>query len=73
MTSTVACLLFLIAHDPDAIIVGVDPFLNSRADQLVALAARFAIPAIHPFREFAISGGLTSYGTNASSGYRRGR
>jgi putative ABC transport system substrate-binding protein len=73
MTSTVACLLFLIAHDPDAVIVGVDPFLNSRADQLVALAARFAIPAIHTFRELAIAGGLTSYGTNASSGYRRGR
>jgi putative ABC transport system substrate-binding protein len=66
MTPTVACLLFLIAHDPDAIIVSVDPFLNGRADQLVALAARFAIPAIHPFREFAIVGGLTSFGANAS-------
>jgi putative ABC transport system substrate-binding protein len=46
--------------------LSVDPFLNGRADQLVALAARFAIPAIHPFREFAIVGGLTSFGANAS-------
>jgi ABC-type uncharacterized transport system substrate-binding protein len=62
MTSTVACLLFLIAHDPDAIIVGVDPFLNSRADQLVALAARFAIPAIHPFRSLRSSAALRVMG-----------
>jgi putative ABC transport system substrate-binding protein len=54
----------------DAIIIGADPFLNSRADQLVALAARFAIPAIYPLREFAVAGGLASYGTNASLGYR---
>ena len=53
-----------------AIIVGADPFFNGRRDQLVALAARFAIPAIYPFREFAVAGGLTSYGTNVNSGYR---
>ena len=53
-----------------AIIVGTDPFFNGRRNKLVALASRFAIPAIYPFREFAVAGGLASYGTNVNSGYR---
>jgi putative ABC transport system substrate-binding protein len=53
-----------------AIIVGADPFFNARRNQLVALANRFAIPAIYPLREFAAAGGLASYGTNVYSGYR---
>jgi putative ABC transport system substrate-binding protein len=54
----------------DAIIIGADPFLNGRADQLAALANRFAIPTMCPLREFAVAGGLASYGTNVSHGYR---
>ena len=39
-----------------------DPFLFARREQLVALAARYAVPTIYPTRDFTESGGLMSYG-----------
>ena len=54
-----------------AMLVGGDPFLNSQRDKIVALAARHAIPAIYEWREHALAGGLMSYGTNLSDGYRQ--
>ena len=54
-----------------ALIVGADPFLFSRSDKLIALAARYAVPAIYEVREFAVAGGLMSYGTNVSDAYRQ--
>jgi putative tryptophan/tyrosine transport system substrate-binding protein len=47
------------------------PFFNSRRNQIVALAARFAIPAIYEWRESALAGGLVSYGTSLSDGHRQ--
>ena len=54
-----------------AMLVGSDPFFNSQRDKIVALAARYSIPAIYEWREFALAGGLMSYGTNISDGYRQ--
>jgi putative ABC transport system substrate-binding protein len=54
-----------------ALIVSPDPFFSSRRDQLVALAAQHAVPAIYEFREFAVAGGLVSYGTNIAATYRQ--
>jgi putative ABC transport system substrate-binding protein len=55
----------------DALIVGADPFFGGRVDQLVALAARDAVPAIYEWREFAEAGGLISYGTSLPGMWRQ--
>ena len=55
----------------DALLVGSDPFLSSRRQQIVALAARDAIPDVYLNREFVEEGGLMSYGNDASDNYRR--
>jgi putative ABC transport system substrate-binding protein len=54
-----------------ALMVGADPFFNSRRDQLIALAARYALPAIYEWREFATAGGLMSYGTRLSDAFHQ--
>jgi putative ABC transport system substrate-binding protein len=46
-----------------AVLVGTSIFFNRRIEQLAALAARHTLPAIYPFREFVLAGGLISYGT----------
>jgi putative ABC transport system substrate-binding protein len=60
----------LVEQRAGALVVGNDPFFNARPDQLIALAARHAVPAIYPYREFAAAGGLMSYGSNLADTYR---
>ena len=52
-------------------LVSVDAFLLNQRDQIVALAARHAVPAIYGLREFAAAGGLMSYGTDLADAYRQ--
>jgi putative ABC transport system substrate-binding protein len=54
-----------------ALLVGSDPFFFTQREQLVALAARHAVPAMYFFREFSVAGGLISYGTRLADGYRQ--
>ncbi len=56
---------------PDALFVGLDPFLNSRRVQLVNLASRHALPATFSNRDNAEIGGLMSYGANIADAYRQ--
>jgi len=51
--------------------VGTDPFFNSRSDQLARLGVRHAVPTIFQFREFAVAGGLMSYGGSITDAYRQ--
>jgi putative ABC transport system substrate-binding protein len=54
-----------------ALVVGPDPFLNNRREQLVALAARHTIPAIYEWRESVAAGGLISYGPSLAGVFRQ--
>jgi putative ABC transport system substrate-binding protein len=54
-----------------ALVVSSDPFFTSQRGQFVGLAARHAVPAIYPRREFAAEGGLISYGSSLAAGYRQ--
>ena len=53
-----------------ALMIGSDPFFNSRVEQLVALAERDRVATIYPFREYAMAGGLLSYGDSIVGAYR---
>ena len=52
-----------------ALLVAGDPFFNSRRAHLIALAAQHRVPAIYEWREFALDGGLMSYGTVLTDAY----
>jgi putative tryptophan/tyrosine transport system substrate-binding protein len=54
-----------------ALIVSVDSFLFNSRDQIVALAARYAVPAVYGARDFVSAGGLMSYGTDLVDIYRQ--
>ena len=62
----------LVQQGAQALLVAPDPYFNSQATTLVALAARHALPAIYQLREYVAAGGLMSYGTNLSDVWRLG-
>jgi putative ABC transport system substrate-binding protein len=60
----------MAAQRSAAVLVADDPFLQSRRDELVALAAQRAMPAIYFSRDFVQAGGLMSYGPDINDAYR---
>jgi putative tryptophan/tyrosine transport system substrate-binding protein len=55
----------------DALLVAASPYFDTRRDHIVLLAQRHRLPAIYQFREFAMEGGLLSYGIAITEGYRQ--
>ena len=66
-----AAFTTLVQLHAEGLLVGTDPFFFNRREQLVALAARHAIPAIYEFRDFAAAGGLISYGPSLIGTWRQ--
>ena len=60
----------LVQQGINVLLVANDPFFQSRRDQIVALAARHAIAASYPGREFVDAVGLVSYGPSLTDTYR---
>jgi putative ABC transport system substrate-binding protein len=66
-----AAFVTLVQMRAGALVVGGDPLFTSRSEQLVALTSHHAVPAIYVFREFAMAGGLISYGPSVTAAFRQ--
>ena len=66
-----AAFATLVSRRPDALFVGISSFLLSRRVQLAQLAARHAVPAAYTQRDYAVAGGLMSYGSNLMDAFRQ--
>jgi putative ABC transport system substrate-binding protein len=67
-----AAFNYLAQQRIGAVLIASDPFFTTRRDQLAALTARHAIPAMFDLREYAVAGSLMSYGASLTDGYRQG-
>jgi putative ABC transport system substrate-binding protein len=61
----------MVEQRTGGLLVTGDPFFTSRRDQLILLTTRHGIPTVFPWREYAIAGGLLSYGTSLRGSYRQ--
>jgi putative tryptophan/tyrosine transport system substrate-binding protein len=64
-------LASLTERGAGGLVIGSDPFFNTRSQQLAGLLLRHAVPAIYQYREFAAAGGLMSYGGNIADPFRQ--
>jgi ABC-type uncharacterized transport system substrate-binding protein len=60
----------LVQQRAGALVIAGDPFFNSKSEQLAELTVRHSIPAIYQLREFAVAGGLISYGASLADAFR---
>ena len=67
-----AALASFVEQRVGALLVTAAPFFDTRLDRIVGFAALKRLPAIYQFREYAVAGGLISYGPDAAEGYKNG-
>jgi putative ABC transport system substrate-binding protein len=67
-----AALAALVRERVGAMLIAADPYFDTRRDRIIASAAENRLPAMYQFREFAVAGGLISYGPNITDSYRQG-
>jgi putative ABC transport system substrate-binding protein len=60
----------IVQRQIGTLLVAADPLFSRLRDQIVALAARYKVPAIYPLREFVAAGGVISYGASIAGAYR---
>ncbi|HEX3342134.1 MAG TPA: ABC transporter substrate-binding protein [Pseudolabrys sp.] len=61
----------LVQPRTGGLLIAPNPVFNTRAQQLAALALKYAVPTVHGVREFALAGGLMSYGGNIRESHRQ--
>ena len=66
-----APFITLVQQHADALVVGNDPFFINWREKIIALAARYAVPTIYGFRDYAVAGGLMTYGPLVPDAYRQ--
>jgi ABC-type uncharacterized transport system substrate-binding protein len=66
-----AAFATLVRERSDALLVAVDPYFDTRRERIVSFAERQRLPAIYQFREYAVAGGLLSYGISLTEAYRQ--
>ena len=66
-----AAFATLIKANVGGLLVGADPYFDTRRERIVAFAQQQRLPAIYQFREFAVAGGLLSYGIDVVDAYRQ--
>jgi putative ABC transport system substrate-binding protein len=66
-----AAFAALLRERVGGLLVASDPFFDTRRDSIIAFAAKNRLPAIYQFREYAIDGGLISYGPSITDSYRQ--
>lgn len=66
-----AAFTSLVQQQVGALLVAADPYFDTRREQIIAFAKQSRLPAIYQFREYAVAGGLISYGPSITDMYRQ--
>jgi putative tryptophan/tyrosine transport system substrate-binding protein len=66
-----AAVTSIVEQRIDALLVAADPYFDTRRDHIIAFAERNRLPAMYQFREYAVAGGLISYGPSITDMYRQ--
>ena len=61
----------LVQQQVDAVLVAADPYFDTRRDLIIAFVAQNKLPTVYQFREYAVAGGLMSYGPRITDSYRQ--